>query len=246
MRLEGRVAIITGAASGMGAATTKLFVGEGARVFAIDRPGTALLNVHAGLAGVTCLEKDITDEDAPEAIIGGGVRTFGQVDILVNNAGVGYNALAEVTPIEEWDRVLNVNLRSMFLLCKRVIPEMRERGYGRIVNISSVAALRPDYGLAAYDAAKAGVLGLTRTLALELGKFGITVNAIQPGPIYTGMTRQNFDQEYIRQHWERKTAVRRLGQAEDIANGVLFLSDEASSFVTGHALVVDGGQTLRM
>ena len=246
MRLDGRVAIITGAASGMGAATTKLFVSEGGRVFAVDRPGTPLGKVHEGLADVICLEKDITDDDAPEAIIGGCVEALGQVDILVNNAGVGYNALAEVTPIEEWDRVLNVNLRSMFLLCKRVIPEMRERGYGRIVNISSVAALRPDYGLVAYDAAKAGVLGLTRTLALELGKFGITVNAIQPGPIYTGMTRQNFDQEYIRQHWERKTAVRRLGQAEDIANGVLFLADEASSFVTGHALVVDGGQTLRM
>jgi NAD(P)-dependent dehydrogenase (short-subunit alcohol dehydrogenase family) len=246
MRLEGRTAIITGAASGMGAATTKLFTGEGARVLAVDRPGTGLAAVHQGNASVVCLEKDITDADAPEAIIGGGIKALGQVDILVNNAGVGYNALAEVTPIEEWDRVLNVNLRSMFLLCKRVIPEMRGRSYGRIVNISSVAALRPDYGLVAYDAAKAGVLGLTRTLALELGKFGITVNAIQPGPIYTGMTRQNFDQEYIRQHWERKTAVRRLGQPEDIANGVLFLSLEESSFVTGHALVVDGGQTLRM
>jgi 3-oxoacyl-[acyl-carrier protein] reductase len=230
----------------MGAATTKLFTAEGARVFAVDRPGTNLKAVHEGNASVLCLDQDITGDNAPEAIIGGAVKHFGQVDILVNNAGVGYNALAEVTPIEEWDRVLNVNLRSMFLLCQRVIPEMRGRMYGRIVNISSVAALRPDYGLVAYDAAKAGVLGLTRTLALELGKFGITVNAIQPGPIYTGMTQQNFDQEYIRQHWERKTCVRRLGQPEDIANGVLFLADEASGFVTGHSLVVDGGQTVRM
>ena len=246
MRLEGRVAVITGAASGMGAATTKLFTGEGSTVFAIDRPGAGIASVHAGNERVTCLDQDITGEGAAEAIIGGCVARYGKLDILVNNAGVGYNALAEVTPIEEFDRVMNVNLRSMFLLCKRAIPEMRAGMYGRIVNISSVAALRPDYGLVAYDAAKAGVLGLTRTLALELGKFGITVNAIQPGPIYTGMTRQNFDQEYIRQHWERKTAVKRLGQPEDIANGVLFLCDEASGFVTGHSLVVDGGQTLRM
>ncbi len=246
MQLEGRAAVITGAASGMGAATTRLFTAEGAKVFAVDRPGSSLREVHARNASVVCLDQDITAEGADEAIIGGAVSAFGKLDILVNNAGVGYNALAEVTPIEEFDRVMNVNLRSMFLLCKRAIPEMRNGMYGRIVNISSVAALRPDYGLVAYDAAKAGVLGLTRTLALELGKFGITVNAIQPGPIYTGMTRQNFDQEYIRQHWERKTAVKRLGQPEDIANGVLFLCLEASGFVTGHSLVVDGGQTLRM
>jgi NAD(P)-dependent dehydrogenase (short-subunit alcohol dehydrogenase family) len=174
------------------------------------------------------------------------VAALEQLDILVNNAGVGFNALTEVTPIEEWDRVFAVNLRAMFLLSQRAIPEMRSRSYGRIVNISSVASLRPDYGLSAYAAAKAGVLGLTKTMALELGKFGITVNAILPGPIYTGMTRQNFDQEYIRTHWERKTAVRRLGAPEDIANGVLFLSLEESSFVTGHGLVIDGGQTLRM
>ena len=246
MRLEGKNAIITGAASGMGEATSQLFAREGARVLAVDRPGTPLAEVHAGNASIVTMEQDITAEGAAEAIVGRAMSEFGAVEILVNNAGVGYNALAEVTPIAEWDRVFAVNIRAMFLLCQQAIPVMRQQMYGRIVNISSVAAMRPDYGLSAYDASKAAVLGLTRTLALELGKFGITVNAIQPGPIYTGMTRHNFDQDYIREHWERKTAVRRLGQASDIANGVLFLSLEESSFVTGHALVVDGGQTLRM
>ena len=246
MRIQGKRVIITGAASGMGNATTNLFTNEGATVLAVDMPGPGLREKHGANPAVTTLEKDITDADAAEVIVSRAVQALGGVDILVNNAGVGYNALAELTPIEQWDRVLNVNLRAMFLLCQRAIPEMKAGMWGRIVNISSVAAFRPDYGLSAYDASKAGVIGLTKTLALELGKFGITVNAIQPGPIYTGMTRNNFDQDYIRQAWERKTAVRRLGQPEDIANGVLFLCLEESSFVTGHALVVDGGQTLRM
>jgi NAD(P)-dependent dehydrogenase (short-subunit alcohol dehydrogenase family) len=246
MRLEGKTAVITGAASGMGRATSHLFAREGARVLAVDRPGTTLAEVHTGNHLIATLEKDITDVDAAEVIIGRALAELGRLDILVNNAGVGYNALAEVTPIEEWDRVFAVNLRAMFLLSQRAIAPMREQSYGRIVNIASVAAIRPDYGLSAYDASKAGVIALSKTMALELGKFGITVNAILPGPIYTGMTQQNFDQDYIRQHWERKTAVRRLGQPEDIANGVLFLALEESSFVTGHGLVIDGGQTLRM
>ncbi len=246
MRLQGRKAIVTGAASGMGAATARLFAAEGASVFAVDRPGAATADALAGVTGVRTFEKDITDAEAAEAIVGGCVSALGGLDILVNNAGIGFNALAEATPIEDWDRVFAVDLRAMFLLCQRAIPEMRAGAYGRITNISSVAALRPDYGLAAYSAAKAGVLGLTRVLALELGKFGITANAILPGPIYTGMTRDAFDQQHIRSAWERKTAVRRLGQPEDIANGCLFLALEESSFVTGHGLVIDGGQTLRM
>ena len=138
-----------------------------------------------------------------------------------------------------------VNIRGMFLLCQAAIPALRESGRGRIVNVASVMAERTDYGLSAYAASKAGVAGLTRTLALELGKFGITANYILPGAIYTGMTRQNFDQDHIRQVWERKSPLKRLGQGIDIARGILFLASEDGGFVTGHGLVIDGGLTLR-
>jgi len=245
MRLEGKVAIVTGAASGIGQASARLFAEEGASVLAVDRPGTELAAAHDSVERVATLERDITDEGAPVTIVGRAVELFGGLDILLNNAGVGHNALAEVLPVAEWDRVFGVNVRAQFLLCQQAIPHMRARGKGRLINVASVMAERTDYGLAAYAASKAGVAGLTRTLALELGKFGITANYILPGPIYTGMTRQNFDQDYIRQVWEKKTAVRRLGQPIDIARGALFLASDESDYVTGHGLVIDGGLTLR-
>lgn len=245
MRLEGKVAIVTGAASGIGHATARLFADEGAKVVAVDLPASAIDDVHEGVENIVPLAADITEDDAAEFIVRTTVVRFDGLDILVNNAGVGSNHLAEVLPVHEWDRVIGVNLRGTFLLCQRAIPELRARGKGRIVNIASVMARHTDYGLAAYCASKAGVAGLTRTLALELGKFGITANYIEPGPIYTGMTRQNFDQEYIRQVWEKKTAVRRLGQPIDIARGILFLASDDAAYVTGHGLVIDGGLTLR-
>jgi NAD(P)-dependent dehydrogenase (short-subunit alcohol dehydrogenase family) len=238
-------AIVTGAASGIGAATAGLFASEGAQVLAVDLPGTKLAEVHAGQPGIVAFEANIASETAGKEITAAAIERFGGLDILVNNAGTGSNALAEVLPIEEWDRVFAVNIRGMFLLCRAAIPALRESGRGRIVNVASVMAERTDYGLSAYAASKAGVAGLTRTLALELGKFGITANYILPGAIYTGMTRQNFDQDHIRQVWERKSPLKRLGQGIDIARGILFLASEDGGFVTGHGLVVDGGLTLR-
>ena len=245
MRLEGMRAIVTGAASGIGAATAGLFASEGAQVLAVDLPGTKLAEVHAGQPGIVAFEANIAGATAGREIVDAAIGRFGGLDILVNNAGTGSNALAEVLPIEEWDRVFAVNIRGMFLLCQAAIPALRESGRGRIVNVASVMAERTDYGLAAYAASKAGVAGLTRTLALELGKFGITANYILPGAIYTGMTRQNFDQDHIRQVWEKKSPLKRLGQGIDIARGILFLASEDGGFVTGHGLVIDGGLTLR-
>ncbi len=245
MRLEGMRAIVTGAASGIGAATAGLFASEGARVLAVDLPGTGLADAHAGQAGIVPFEANIADEMAGKEIVAAAIERLDGLDILVNNAGTGSNALAEVLSIEEWDRVFAVNIRGMFLLCQAAIPALRESGRGRIVNVASVMAERTDYGLAAYAASKAGVAGLTRTLALELGNFGITANYILPGAIYTGMTRQNFDQDHIRQVWERKSPLKRLGQGIDIARGILFLASEDGGFVTGHGLVIDGGLTLR-
>lgn len=245
MRLENKSAIVTGAASGIGRATAELFAAEGAHVLAVDLSDGALSEAHGRNPAIDTFAADIALSGSAEAIVREAVSRFGGLDILVNNAGVGSNALAEVMPVEEWDRVFSVNIRGTFLLCKAAIPELRKQEGGRIVNVASVMAEHTDYGLAAYAASKAGVAGLTRTLALELGKFGITANYILPGAIYTGMTRQNFDQTHIRQVWEKKAALRRLGQPIDIARGILFLASEDGGFVTGHGLTIDGGLTLR-
>jgi NAD(P)-dependent dehydrogenase (short-subunit alcohol dehydrogenase family) len=245
MRLEGKVAIVTGAASGIGQATAQLFAREGAHVLAVDRPGSPLEQAHAGYAAIQTLERDVAEDAAAERVVAAVVTRFGGLDILMNNAGTSQSILAESFPTEEWDRTLSVNLRAVFLLCRQAIPEFKARGGGRIINTASVMAQRTDYGLAAYCASKAGVAGLTRTLALELGKYNITANWIEPGAIYTGMTRQNFDNPTIRAVWEKKSPLRRLGQPLDIARGALFLASEDAAFVTGQGLVIDGGLLLR-
>lgn len=245
MRLEGKRTIVTGAASGIGEATARLFAAEGARVLAVDLPGTRLEDAHAGAANVVTVFDNVADETAAERLVSRAVSEFGGLDVLVNNAGTASNQLAEVATLEEWDRVFSVNIRGVFLLCRAAIPQLRAAGGGRLVNVASVMAERTDYGLSAYCASKAGVAGLTRTLALELGKFGITANWIEPGAIETGMTRQNFAQEHIRAVWEKKSPMKRLGQPIDVARAILFLASDDSAFVTGQGLVVDGGLLLR-
>ncbi|MFO1080649.1 MAG: SDR family NAD(P)-dependent oxidoreductase [Reyranellaceae bacterium] len=248
-RLAGKIAIITGAASGIGAASARLFADEGAQVLAVDRPESAIDTVHAGVGAIVPFACDLTVDDAPKRIIGKALERFGALDILFNNAGVSGRAFVEEMTDAEWDRVNGVNVRAMFRMCREAIPALRERarekGRARIVNTASVMAFDTDYGLAAYCASKAGVGGLTRTLALELGKFNITANYVCPGAIYTGMTQGNFDKPEIRAVWEKKAALRRLGQPIDIARGALLLASDEADFITGHELVVDGGLTLR-
>lgn len=248
-RLKGKIAIVTGAASGIGAASAKLFSSEGAQVLAVDRPELAIASAHAGNAAVVPLAIDIATDSAPREIVMAARAQFGAIDILFNNAGVSGRAFVEEMTDEFWDRVNGVNLRAMFRLCREAIPELRKRaletGRARIINTASVMAFDTDFGLAAYAASKAGVGGLTRTLALELGKFNITANYICPGAIYSGMTQTNFDKPEIRAVWEKKAALRRLGQPLDIARGALMLASEDADFITGHELVVDGGLTLR-
>jgi 3-oxoacyl-[acyl-carrier protein] reductase len=248
-RLAGKIAIVTGAASGIGAASAGLFAGEGARVLAVDRPESAIAEAHAGNDSIAAFACDITGTDSPKQIVAKTIETFGALDILFNNAGVSGRAFVEEMTDEQWDHVNAVNVRAMFRLCREAIPALkmraREKGRARIVNTASVMAFDTDYGLAAYCASKAGVGGLTRTLALELGKFNITANYVCPGAIYTGMTRSNFDKPEIRAVWEKKAALRRLGQPIDIARGALLLASDEADFITGHELVVDGGLTLR-
>ena len=247
MRLQGRVAIVTGAASGIGQASAQLFANEGAKVLAVDLPGKNLAGAQGGNGNIATLEKSVGDADAARLIVDTAVKTFGQLDILMNNAGIGQNALVEAMTQDQWDRVMNVNLTAQFRLCQQAIPHLKESKAGRIINVASVMAEGTDYGLAAYCASKAGVAGLTRTLALELGKFGITANYLEPGAIETGMTQPLWDaRPEVAEIWAKKSALRRLGKPIDLARGALFLASDDGGFVTGHGLVVDGGLMLRV
>jgi NAD(P)-dependent dehydrogenase (short-subunit alcohol dehydrogenase family) len=242
-RLEGRAAIVTGAASGIGRASAELFAAEGAQVLAVDRPGAAL---GFEQASISSLEADVAEEGAPEAIVAAAVARLGRLDILFNNAGVATSALASEMTDDAWDAIQAVNLRAVFRLCRAAIPALVASAAGRIINTASVMAQGTDYGLAAYCASKAGVLGLTRTLALELGRRGVTANAILPGAIVTGMTSASFAREEVAQAWASKSVLRRLGQPIDVARVALFLASDDAGFVTGQAIAADGGMTLRI
>lgn len=247
MRLKDKAAIVTGAASGIGRATAQLFAKEGARVLAVDLPGRQLAEAHRAFDAIEILEIDVAADGAPSRIVDAAVAKFGRLDIVMNNAGVASNALAENFTREAWDRTLAVNLTAPFLICQRAIPHLRASGAGRIINVASVMAEGTDYGLSAYCASKAGVAGFTRTLALELGKFAITANYLLPGAIRTGMTRPLWDaRPDVADIWAKKSALRRLGEPEDLAKAALFLASDDGAFVTGHGLTVDGGLMLRV
>ncbi|MDX2235799.1 MAG: SDR family NAD(P)-dependent oxidoreductase [Hyphomonadaceae bacterium] len=242
-RLAGRTAIVTGAASGIGAASARLFAAEGAHVVAVDRPGAF---VDAPPAGVVALEADVTGADAPETIVAAAMAT-GRLDILFNNAGVAGAVLAANLTDAEWDRVFDVNIRAVFRLCRAAISHLVQSPAGRIISTASVMAEGTDYGLAAYCASKAGVAGLTRTLALELGKHGVTANYLMPGAIRTGMTGPLWDaRPDVADIWAKKAVLRRLGEPIDLARAALFLASDDAGFVTGQGLAVDGGLTLRV
>jgi len=242
-RLKDKIAIVTGAASGIGRASAELFAAEGARVLAVDRPGSDLSFQGAG---ITALAADLTEADAPARIIGAVTAAHGGLDILYNNAGVSNSTFAQDMTDEAFDRVLAVNLRAVFRLTREATQLLVRSAAGRILNTASVMALGTDYGLAAYCASKAGVLGLTRTLALELGKHGVTANAILPGAIQTGMTAASFARPDVAAVWAKKSVLRRLGQPEDVARVALFLASDDGGFVTGQAIAADGGLTLRI
>ena len=245
MRLDGRAAIITGAASGIGKASAQLFASEGANVLAIDRPEKPIAELHAEHSRISVLEQDVTDDDAPGNIVSTAIERYGRLDILFNNAGISRRAIVGEQTEEDWNLTLSVNLTAQFRLATAAVPHLKESPAGRIVNTASVMARMTDYGLAAYSASKAGVAGMTRALALDLGKFGITANFIEPGAIQTGMTQAAFQDEDIAAVWAKKAALRRLGEPIDIARAALFLASDDAGFVSGHGLTVDGGLTLR-
>jgi len=241
-RLKGRFAIVTGAASGIGRASAELFASEGARVLAVDRPDSNL--AFPGLA-IDALEADLARDEAPPSIVVRALELFGGLDILFNNAGVSASVLASEMTDDAWDGIQAVNIRAVFRLCREAIPSLIRSSAGRIINTASVMANQTDYGLAAYCASKAGVVGLTHTLALELGKYSVTANAVLPGAIRTGMTQRGFSDPTIAGIWAKKSVLRRLGEPIDVARVALFLASDDAAFVTGQAIAADGGLTLR-
>jgi 3-oxoacyl-[acyl-carrier protein] reductase len=245
-RLAGKRAIVTGAASGIGLATAKLYLSEGASVLGVDLPGQKIEDALAG-TGVVALGVSVTDDDAPQKIVEAAIAHMGGVDILFNNAGVVHNCLLERMSDAEWDGVLDVNLRSIFRITRACVPHLKQSGAGRIINTASVMAEATGMGMAAYSASKAAVLGLTMNMAVELGKFGVTSNAILPGAIWTGMTEGMWhERPDIAEQWAKKTTLRRLGQPEDIARVALFLASEDGGYMTGQGLTVDGGLTAKL
>ncbi len=242
-RLEGRRAIVTGAASGIGRASADLFASEGARVLAVDRP-TA--NLTFDNPAIVALGQDISEDGAPASIVARAVEAFGGLDIVYNNAGVSGSAPVGETSDEAFDRQIAINLRAAFRISREAVPHLVKSGVGRLIFTASIMARHTDNGLVAYSASKAGVVGMMRTFALELGRQGVTANAILPGAIATGMTAASFEHDEIAALWAKKAALKRLGQPIDIARAALFLASDDGGFVTGQALGVDGGLMLRV
>ena len=244
-----RVVYVTGAASGNGLSIASRFLASGDKVVAVDVDGDALarcadadwkefgdqLVLHAG---------DVTREQDIEASLEAGRKAFGQIDVLVNNAGITGNEQASTvheTPVEEYDRVMAVNVRAIFLICRAALPEMIERGSGVIINIASVAGMVAFPGRAAYTASKGAVIQLTRALTADYAKHGIRAVAVCPGMIETPMTKWRLDQPELRQAIVDRIPQREIGSADDVADAVYYFAGPEARYFNGAALAMDGG-----
>lgn len=260
MLLSNRVAIVTGAASGLGKGIALRFAAEGCDIAIVDLnlqgANETLDEVRKKGQDGLAFQVDITKSDQVQAMVETVAEKFGQIDILVNCAGGLYNyadpAFRSITgiPEDQWDRLLDINLKGCFLCCKYTTPYMMKKRYGKIVNISSLSAISPPVAAPHYTAAKSGILGLTIDMALELGPYNITVNSIMPGPVRTSFSDRamsNLSKEEQDARFAKLgegIPLGRLGTPEDIAGAVLFFSSELSAFVTGESLIVAGGLPL--
>lgn len=239
-KLHGKVAIVTGAASGIGESIAALYLSEGASVVVSDLPERGLKNRFSGHSKAHIVEIDVTADDAPQRIIETATREFGGLDILVNNAGIALGKQFEETTDEEFDRIMNINVRSVFRITRAAVPPLRVRGGGSVINLASIMSSTGGPLLSAYATSKHAVLGLSRGMAVDLGKYGIRVNALQPGSILTGMSRPFFDDPNFRKYWETKAPMGRIGDPVDMALVALFLASDESKFVSGAGIAIDG------
>jgi cyclopentanol dehydrogenase len=244
-RAAGKVAIVTGAASGMGRAHAVLLAREGARIIATDRDPEgghatlALIEADGGIAQF--MRHDVASESDWQRVVRAAASAYGRVDVLVNNAGIGlYKSILDTT-LEDWDQVQNINARGTFLGCREVIPVMKAAGGGSIINVSSTYALVGRAGFCAYSASKGAVRMMTKSLAAEVAEFHIRVNSLHPGTIETNLTKPVLGSPAAIDAIIGPQLIRRPGLPMEVATAVLFLASDESSFVTGSELTVDGG-----
>jgi NAD(P)-dependent dehydrogenase (short-subunit alcohol dehydrogenase family) len=248
-RIDGKVAFITGAGSGIGLACAERFAAEGAAIVGADLRapnGPEWECVTRAAKSALALECDVRDEVAVATALKLATEKLGGVDIVVNAAGVAGGGAVHTLSTEEWDRIVDTNLKGTFLVCKHALSGMLARGSGNIVNIASIEGLEGTEGGSAYNASKGGVVLLTKNLAIDYGRKNIRVNCICPGFIDTPMTSSVFANPGMDEYLERFRECHQLGRVgkpEEIASAALFLASEDASFVTGHSLVVDGGFT---
>jgi NAD(P)-dependent dehydrogenase (short-subunit alcohol dehydrogenase family) len=233
-RLKGRKALVTGAASGIGAATVARLLADGATVLACDISGE-------GMAGTFNHVANLADPQAIALLAAAAESQLGGLDILVNNAGVCPVGTLEDLTDDQWQFGLDVNLLAPARLAKACLPLLKASSAGRVINTGSILSRYGDAGLGAYASSKHAILGFTRSLAMELGPFGVTVNCVQPGCIVTGMTRGMLENGAAAEYYREKSALKRLGQPEDIADVIAFLASDDARFITGQGIIADGG-----
>lgn len=244
-RFRGKVAIVTGAASGIGRACAIGFAREGAKVTICDFNVEGLEETRQLIAdlGAECLalKVDVRNQDEVEACVNATLEQFGTVDILVNNAGTGQFMPFAMMPNEEYDRVMDINVRGMFFFSRAVLPTMMDKDYGKIVNITSIMSVVAGQGQSIYNASKGAAKMLTQGIAVDVSGYNINVNAVGPGMVLTGLTQNMLGDPDQAEWFIERIPKRRIGQPEDIANAVLFLASDEASYIHGTTLFVDGG-----
>jgi len=245
-----RVILVTGASRGIGKACALGLARRGFDVVVndIERQRAMLDETKREIEALgrksVAFIADVSSKAEVQAMVAGAIEAFGQVDALLNNAGILIPGLVETLDEAVWERVMDVNAKGTFLVTQALLPHMRARGYGRIVNIASIGGKHGAPEQAHYSASKAAIMGFTRVLAQEVGKFGITANCVCPGIIYTDMGRTNLDDPAVQAQWVKITALGRVGQPEDVVGAVCFFASDDAAFITGQTLNVCGGIVL--